>query len=141
MVFGAAHSTRTAFALRATQLLLTTLLSYFRLSSHFFLCGVAGWSESPARGTAAQGVEAAQLNAWQKIGDHPDAEMHEAIGMYQAARLLKFTYAKQHELSTEHIALLDRFSFLDADSIERLVGEKDEYDILTSNADAGYDLW
>ena len=47
---------------------------------------------------------------------------------------------KQHELSTEDSTLLDRFSFVDEDVIEKLVGEKDEYHILASNADAGYDL-
>ena len=53
-------------------------------------------------------MEAVQMYALQRIGDHLYAEIHEAIGMYQAARLLNFTYVKQHELSTADIELLDR---------------------------------
>ena len=51
---------------------------------------------------------------------------------HEHARLLNFTYVKQHELSTDDIELLDRFAFVDADVIETLVGEKDEYHILAS---------
>ena len=75
-------------------------------------------------------MEAVQLYAWQRIGDPPEAETHEAIDIYQAARLLNFTCVKQHELSPEDIEPLDRFPLVDADVIETLVGEKDEYHIL-----------
>ena len=63
------------------------------------------------------------------------------MNTYTHARLLNFTCVKQHELSTEDIELLVRFPFVDSDVVETLTGEKDEYHILASNADAGYDMW
>ncbi|CAM9778581.1 unnamed protein product, partial [Ascophyllum nodosum] len=64
------------------------------------------------------------------------------IRLFEAARLLNFTYVKQHELDATEIDILQEvFPCVTPAALLQLVAEKDQYNIAASNADVGYDLW
>ncbi|CAB1100668.1 unnamed protein product [Ectocarpus sp. CCAP 1310/34] len=82
-----------------------------------------------------------QTYTWERIGDHPDAQQHETIAIFEAARLLDFRYVKQHQLHVADIDLLCRFPFVTENDVARLKDQMDDYNIAASGVDTGYDLW
>lgn len=96
------------------------------------------WLEDKAR----YDVFSVRKYAWDRIGDHAAAEQREALRMFEAARLLNFTYVKQHDLGSEDVDILEEvFPFVTTAVLHQLIVEKDQYSIAATNADAGYDLW
>ncbi|CAN0555123.1 unnamed protein product, partial [Ectocarpus sp. 12 AP-2014] len=80
--------------------------------------------------------------AWDRIRDHPGAIERETLRLFEGARLLNFTFVKQHELGFADIDTLGEvFPFVTTTVLHQLVTDKDEYNIAASNTDAGIDLW
>ena len=70
--------------------------------------------------------------AWDRIGDHEGAQLRGIIRIFEAARLLNFTYVKLHPLDISDIEILeDVFPFVNTD-VNILELEKNDYNIAAS---------
>ena len=60
--------------------------------------------------------------------------------IFKAAKLVDFTYMKQHMYTNDDIMELKVFPFVTNDIVDKLVLEKDNYRVAATNVDVEYDL-
>lgn len=80
----------------------------------------------------------------ERIGFHTGAQLCATMGLFEAAKLIDFTYMKCHRYTDDEVQLLRSFPFVGPATVDVLITERDYYYWKAKNTDSNYgfmDFW
>lgn len=82
--------------------------------------------------------------AHERIGFHKKAQLCTTMVLFEAAKLIDFTYMKGHRYTDDEVRLLKSFPFVGPSTVDVLITERDDYYWKAKNTDSNYgfmDFW